>query len=94
MAYYNTTAATKTESNDFNIANMKQDEIVMAVAKDLEKPFSASMILFHFPKVKTPITSIRRSIHTLHHVLGSIEPTGQKVEGLFGRPELQYKISK
>mgnify|MGYP003635398932 CR=1 FL=1 len=94
MAYYNTTAETTEQSKEYNLSNMKQDEIVLAVAKNLEKPFSASMILFHFPKLNTPITSIRRSIHTLHHKLNTIEPTGKKVEGLFGRPELQYRILK
>jgi hypothetical protein len=92
MAYYNTTAETAEQSKEHNISNMKQDEIVLHVAKQLQKPFSASMILFHFPKLNTPITSIRRSINTLCHKLNCIERTGKKVEGLFGRSEWEYKI--
>lgn len=94
MAYYNTTGETQQDCSEFNVKNMKQDEIVLAVATNLETPFSASMILFHYPKLQTPLTSIRRSIHTLHHVLGKIEPTGGKIEGLFGRNELEYKVLK
>jgi prefoldin subunit 5 len=91
--YYNTTNETKETVKKFQKINNGQDKKVLNIIKQLDKPFSASLIWnTPYKWVNPPITSIRRSINTLKN-LELIEETGKRVPGLYGRTELQYKLS-
>lgn len=90
MSYYNTTSETSQQVRIFSDKNQKQDEIVLSIISDLKRPFSAKDVYKRFPIANVPITSIRRSINTLKDKLGIIKETGERVEGLYGRSELQY----
>ena len=99
--YYNTTNENKDNEIKFRNINNGQDKKVLAIIKEQKKPFSASLVFNEFGKKNgvwevwdnTPITSIRRSINTLKNA-GYIEETGKRVEGIYGRNELQYKLIK
>ena len=99
--YYNTTNETPDQVKKFTKINNGQDKKVLSIIRKLDKPFSASLVFLEFSKHggrweiwdNTPITSIRRSINTLKN-LELIEETGKRVPGLYGRSELQYKLSK
>ena len=93
MSYFNTTNETGETLTENTKKATAQDQVVLEVAKNLDGPFSASKILFHFPKVNVPITSIRRAINTLCKK-GKVVKTGNRVKGMFNRSELQYKISE
>ena len=101
MTYFNTTKETPDQVKKFTKINNGQDKKVLSIIRKLDKPFSASLVFLEFSKHggrweiwdNTPITSIRRSINTLKN-LELIEETGKRVMGLYGRSELQYKLSK
>jgi hypothetical protein len=91
--YYNTTGETKETVKKFRKINDGQDKTILEIIKILEMPFSASLIYnSRYRWVNPPLTSIRRSINTLKN-LELIEETGKRVQGLYGRTELQYKLS-
>lgn len=71
--------------------NTAQEKLVYKTCLKL-KTFSASKIYRHYPIANTPITSIRRSLHTLNYKLNLIVQTGKKVKSMLGRPELEYKL--
>jgi len=94
MTYYNTVGETE-QLDLFTRINKGQDRLILAIIKWRDKVFSAKDI-FNFCKnqrvQKAPLmTSIRRSINTLKRA-GYIRPTGERVPGLYGRSELQYKL--
>ena len=95
--YFNTTNETEAKVIEYRKINNGQDKKVLTIIRELNKPFSASQIwkLYIHKHVsdKTPITSSRRSINTLKNA-GFIEETGKRVQGIYGRNEKQYKISK
>ena len=102
MTYFNTTNETPEQVKKFTKINNGQDKIILMIVRNLEKPFSSSLIWKEFISIKgcgnikikqSPLTSIRRSINTLKN-LGYIEETGKRVMGLYGHTELQYKLSK
>lgn len=94
MTYFNTTNESKNQIDLFTKINNKQDKKVLAICKDL-KTFSASRVwqeyIHKHVKEQTPITSVRRSINTLKKA-GCIRETGNRVMGIYGRNELQYKV--
>lgn len=90
MSYYNTVSESSQQVKIFSDKNQKQDEIVLSIINDLKRPFSAKDVYKRFPITNVPMTSIRRSLHTLKDKLGIIKETGERVEGIYGRSELQY----
>jgi predicted methyltransferase len=90
--YYNTTNETKETVKKFKKVNQGQDKKVLNIIKKITKPFSSSLVWEIYQYPKPPLTSIRRSINTLKN-LELIEETGRRVMGLYGRSELQYKLS-
>ena len=95
--YYNTTGENKETVKTYRKINTKQDKRVLDIIKNERKPFSASLIWrkhLHKYLMKTcPITSIRRSINTLKN-LGYITETGNRVPGMYGRNENEYRLLK
>jgi hypothetical protein len=99
--YHNTTNETKETVKKYRNINNGQDKKVLTIIRKLDKPFSASLVFNEFSKRNgvwqiwdnTPLTSIRRSINTLKN-LELIEETGKRVQGVYGRSELQYKLSE
>lgn len=92
MSYYNTTGENNDQLDLFRNKAVKQDQAVLNIIRTMNKPFSASQVYKRYPIDNVPITSIRRSIHTLHNKHKLIKQTGQKVQGIYGRPELQYEL--
>lgn len=97
MSYYNTTNESGEELKANEAATKTQDEHVKSIIDIFNKytegkTFSPKDVYQLFDHTKTPITSIRRSINTLLNE-GYIHKTGEKVEGLYGRKELQYRKS-
>lgn len=90
MTFFNTTQETPKQVQMFATKSNCQDQEVLTIAKRLQK-FSASIIYKQYPISNVPITSIRRSINSLMKN-GKIEATGNKVEGIYGRSEKQYKV--
>jgi hypothetical protein len=91
--YYNTTNETKETVKKFKKINQGQDIQVLYVINLRGSPFTSSIIWdIFFKEDNIPLTSIRRSINTLKN-LELIEETGKRVQGLYGRTELQYKLS-
>lgn len=62
----------------------------MGIAKK-QQVFSASSIFKKYPK-KILLTSLRRSLNTLLNEEKIVE-TGERVKGLYGRSEKQYKLN-
>lgn len=91
LNFYNTTSEDQKLTAIYSAKNDKQDDIIMSIIEAINRPFSAKDILRRYPVKNVPITSIRRSIHTLNK-LGRIIKTGDKVPGLYGRSELQYRL--
>jgi hypothetical protein len=87
--YYNTTNLESEQVTLFSNNNKTQDETILEIIKQLNRPFSASSIYKRYPIANVPITSIRRSINTLMK-RNEIMPTGVNVQGLYGKPEKQY----
>ncbi len=88
--YHNTTEESGETLEKFTQEAKSQDEIVLGIIKKLKK-FSPKDVFNGYPSASVPITSIRRSINT-HLNKGNIKATGEKVDGLFGRPEKEYKL--
>jgi len=95
MSYFNTTNEPENQLKLFTKLNNGQDKRVLELIHTLNKPFSASQIwqkyIHTYFKKSTPITSIRRSVTTLKQA-GVIRETGNKVKGIYGRNELEYKL--
>lgn len=91
MPHYNTTKENQDQVRLYELLNMKQEDKVLEMAKQL-KTFSASYIYNHYPVAYTPLTSIRRAIHTLEYSLKVIKKTGKKVKSIYGRNEHQYQF--
>ena len=95
--YFNTTNESKESVKAYKKINAKQDTKVLDIIKTERKPFSASLIYkkyLHKHVMKAcPITSVRRSVNTLKN-LGYIVETGNRVPGMYGRSELEYRIKK
>lgn len=86
--YYNTTNESE-KIKEFRQKTVGQDITVLDMA--LEKTqFSPSEIFLDYPVKDTPLTSIRRSLNTLMNK-GFITKLSSKKEGIYGRPETQYK---
>ena len=94
MTYFNTTHETDNQVDLFSKINSGQDQRVLEIVKEMGA-FSASRVwqkyIHVYFKQSTPITSIRRSINTLKKC-GYIQETGNRVKGLYGRNELEYKL--
>ena len=95
--YHNTTNETPEDEKTFTRINKGQDTKVLEVCRGLDKPFSASLIWKQFGGKDyfmnpAPLTSIRRSINTLKNA-GYIIETGEKVKGIYGRNEFEYKLN-
>ena len=98
MSYFNTTHEPKNQVKIFAKANAKQDEKVLSIIKNINGKFSSSLVWkkfihVYFIEKGSPLTSIRRSITTLKQA-GLIQETGNRVEGMYGRSELEYILSK
>ena len=97
MTYYNTTKENKEAVKRYTDINNGQDVKVLDIIKNERKPFSASIIwkrYIHKHILNTcPITSIRRSINTLKKS-GYITETGNRVLGMYGRDEREYRLIK
>lgn len=93
MKYYNTTHETNNQVDLFTKLNEGQDQRVLEIVKEMQI-FSASRVwqryIHLYLKQATPITSIRRSINTLKKC-GYIRETGNRVKGIYGRNEMEYK---
>jgi predicted transcriptional regulator len=87
--FYNTTNEKGEELKDFLESNNTQDGYILGAILDIGEEFSPRDLSKIFPS--TPVTSIRRSLNTLLNK-GFIEKTGNKVEGIYNRPETQYKL--
>ena len=92
--YYNTTHEPENQVDLFTKLNSGQDQRVLEIVKEMGV-FSASRVwqkyIHVYFKQSTPITSIRRSINTLKKC-GYIQETGNRVKGIYGRNEMEYKI--
>jgi hypothetical protein len=87
--YYNTTNTTGQQLKIYTDTAKTQDEIVMGLCKRFKR-FSCSTLYKIYPLPNTPITSIRRSLHTLQS-MGFIQKTGNKVLSKYNRPECEYE---
>lgn len=91
--YFNTTKESENQVDLFSKINDGQDKRVLEIVKEM-KVFSASKVwqsYIHKHVMKScPLTSIRRSINTLKKC-GYIHETGNRVKGLYGRNELEYR---
>lgn len=94
MNYYNTTWETGEQVDLFTKINDGQDKKVLEIIRKMQT-FSASKVwqkyIHTYFKKGTPLTSIRRSITTLKKA-GYITETGDRVMGIYGRKELEYKL--
>jgi len=93
MSYYNTTNEQGEPLKTFKQKALTQDQKLAVEIIELNKPFSASQLWKCYGSYKCPLTSVRRSINT-HLKDGFIVETGQKIKGMYGRPETQYKRVK
>jgi hypothetical protein len=99
--YYNTTNETKETVKKFKKKNSGQDKNILQLITAKNKisykyTFSPKSIYQEYKLCygkSILIGSIRRSINTLKN-LELIEETGKRVQGLYGRTELQYKLSE
>lgn len=91
MAYFNTTQETPNTVQEYLNVSNNQKDIVLRTIRRLGKTFSASVVMKNYPVMNTPITSIRRAINTLKND-GVIQETGNRVTGIYGRSELEYKL--
>ena len=95
--YFNTTNESKENLKKFKKINSKQDTKVLNIIRNINKPFSASLVwkkyIHRFILEPAPITSIRRSINTLKNN-GYIVETGNRVIGMYKRNELEYRLLK
>jgi hypothetical protein len=91
MSYYNTTKEEPKQVEIFKESNEKQEEVVLEIVKEIQKPFGASDIFNRFPVASTPLTSIRRAINTLYKN-NKLRDTGKKKDGLYGRPEKLWEL--
>ena len=95
--YHNTTNESKENVKKYLKINKKQDTKVLNIIRNINKPFSASLVwkkyIHRFILEPAPITSIRRSINTLKNN-GYIAETGNRVLGMYKRSELEYRIAK
>jgi len=93
MSFYNTTNEHGTQLVAFKEKARSQDDVIWGVFKSGAKmtPFEVSAILKD-RGVRYPITSIRRSIHTLTRV-GLIEKTDQRGMGEYGRQNYKWKAT-
>lgn len=90
MSYYNTTQETGKELKTYQQQTRTQDQIIKGMIDKLNKPFSPKDIYKAYPIMNTPLTSIRRTLNTLKKQ-GYIIETGNRVNGLFNRSELELK---
>ena len=93
MTYFNTTHEPENQVKIYTKINNGQDKRILEIIQTLNKPFSASIIwqkyIHMYYEKPTPITSVRRSINTLKNA-GKICETGNLVQGMYGRSELEY----
>lgn len=68
-----------------------QREIIKSLFQKQQRPLSASQVL-NILNLNCPITSVRRAITTLKNA-GILEKTENKINGMYGAPEYQYKIA-
>lgn len=90
MSYYNTTSEIGNDLKVYQDKTRTQDQIIKGIIDKLNKPFSPKDIYKSYPIMNTPITSIRRTLNTLKKQ-GYIIETGNRVNGLFNRSELELK---
>ena len=92
--YFNTTKEPENQVDLFTKINDGQDQRVLEIVKEMQT-FSASRVwqkyIHVYFKQSTPITSIRRSINTLKKC-GLIQETGNRVKGIYGRNEMEYRV--
>lgn len=91
-AYYNTTNVDATTKKEYDAITGKQNQAIYNFfVKNPEQEISASIVEFNQVLAEnTPLTSVRRSLHTLH-TRGLIVRIGER-EGQFGRKEFTYKL--
>lgn len=93
--YFNTT--NEPDVKDYVRINNKQDTKILAIIREIDKPFGASDVykkyLHKHVMEGIVLTSVRRSINALKRA-GYIEETGKRVQGMFKRSELEYCITK
>ena len=91
MTYFNTTKEANVKP--YIEKNRTQNEIIKGIIQSYKRPFSPKDVYRDYPIMNTPITSIRRALNTLKKQ-GVIVETGNKVNGLYNRPELELKFVK
>lgn len=93
-AYYNTTKVdAETRQKHSEITGKQNQLIYNFFVKNPEQEISATIVEFNQVLTDgTPITSIRRSLHTLHSN-GLIVRHGER-EGQYGRKEYTYKLKQ
>lgn len=98
--YFNTTNESKENVKKFKKINKKQDTKVLNIIRNINKPFSASLVWKiylrkHLEKKPILLTSVRRSIDTLKNInIPYIVKTGNKVMGIHGKKEFEYRLLK
>lgn len=86
--YYNTTR--ETETGEQVVTAKNQEQVIKKMLISIHGAFSPSTIYKSYPVPNTPITSIRRALNTLKKQ-GVIKETGNSVQGMYGRPELELE---
>ena len=95
--YHNTTNESKENVKTYRKINKKQDTKVLEIIKNINKPFSPSLVwkkyIHRFIFEPAPLTSIRRSINTLENS-GYFTKTGNKLKGMYKRNVNEYRLIK
>ncbi len=91
--FYNSTNESGGQLGLFRNKARNQDEAILKFFKQFpDREISPSALLKNGVCDEAPITSIRRSLNTLHKRY-EIVKCDNKVESLYGRPEFTYKLA-
>jgi Fe2+ or Zn2+ uptake regulation protein len=99
MGYFDTTFVTAEDKVKYRNCAETQEKIIGELFSEIpDGSASASQVLSELIRrgelaSNTPITSIRRAINCLAKE-GVLRKTGENRTGLFGRPELLWKLNK
>ena len=91
--HFNTTNEESGTVKKYAEKNINQNNRVLEILKKQKKPMTASEVWETFGTIGTPLTSIRRALSTWK-AAGEVEITEFKKEGIYGRPEYYYKLTR
>lgn len=91
MGFFNTTKTKGPLLKQFQQKTETQETIVLNIYRSQKKGLTPSEVYKNYPDRITPLTSIRRAITNLMNNRKLVK-TGIQREGIYGRPEHEYRI--